>query len=80
MSSTGDIDYNYKLSYLANSFGPNLSATCCCNEENWEENYKEWESPFCMATNRFKDDSRAEEDVNVVEEETKKADSTSTRL
>ena len=74
MSSNGDIDYDYKLSCPADSLGPNLSATCRCNQQTWEENYKEWQSPYCMATKRFKDDSRAEEEV-VVEEEIEKDDS-----
>ena len=57
VSSSGYIDYDYKLSCLDDSLGPDLSATCRCNQETWEENYKEWQSPYCMATNRFKDDS-----------------------
>ena len=69
MSSSGDIDYDYKLSCLDDSLGLDLSATCRCNQETWEENYKEWQSPYCMATNRFKDDSRPEEEVIVEEKD-----------
>ena len=67
MFSSGYIDYDYKLSCLDDSLGPDLSATC--NQETWEENYKEWQSPYCMATNRFKDGSGPEEEVIVEEKD-----------
>ena len=57
MSNEGNIDYDYKLPCHDDSYSPKFTAVCCSNQK---ENYKLWQSPFSMATNRFKDGPRAD--------------------
>ena len=57
VSNEGNVDYDYKLPCQDDTYSPKFTAVCCSDQK---ENYNQWQSPYSMATNRFKDVPRAD--------------------
>ena len=57
VSNEGNVDYDYKLPCQDDTYSPKFTAVCCSDQK---ENYNQWQSPYSMAKNRFKDGPRAD--------------------